>query len=75
MGMGAESSVSGRKTAKVICEVRDLGVIRQPLAGRVKPDPTEPAGFGLWLANQMCDLVQMRTSPAGSSVRLHIDIA
>ena len=60
---------------KVICEVRDLGLIRQPLAGRVKPDPTEPAGFGLWLANQMCDLVQMRSSPAGSSVRLHIDIA
>jgi anti-sigma regulatory factor (Ser/Thr protein kinase) len=60
---------------KVICEVRDLGVIPRPLAGRVKPDPTEPAGFGLWLANQMCDLVQMRTSPAGSSVRLHIDIA
>ena len=60
---------------KVMCEVRDHGVIRQPLAGRVKPDPTEPAGFGLWLANQLCDLVQMRTSAAGSSVRLHIDIA
>jgi anti-sigma regulatory factor (Ser/Thr protein kinase) len=60
---------------KVICEVSDLGIIQRPLAGRVKPDPTEPAGFGLWLVNQMCDLVQMRTSSAGSSVRLHIDIA
>jgi anti-sigma regulatory factor (Ser/Thr protein kinase) len=60
---------------KVICEVCDLGEIRHPLAGRVKPDPTEPDGFGLWLANQMCDLVQMRTSPTGSSIRLHIDVA
>ncbi len=74
-GGGSGSLRIWSQDQKVICEVRDLGVIPQPLAGRVKPDPTEPAGFGLWLANQMCDLVQMRTSPAGSSVRLHIDIA
>jgi anti-sigma regulatory factor (Ser/Thr protein kinase) len=29
-------------------------------------------GYGLWLANQVCDLVQVRSSPAGTTVRLHV---
>jgi len=28
-------------------------------------------GWGLWLANQLCDLVQLRELPEGSVVRLH----
>lgn len=60
---------------KMICEVHDHGHIDQPLVGRVTPDPTEPGGFGLWLANQFCDLVQVRTSTDGSIVRLHVGIA
>jgi anti-sigma regulatory factor (Ser/Thr protein kinase) len=59
---------------EMICEVGDHGQIDQPLVGRVTPDPSEPTGFGLWLANQLCDLVQIRTSEQGSSIRLHIDI-
>jgi anti-sigma regulatory factor (Ser/Thr protein kinase) len=58
----------------MVCEVRDRGMIDRPLIGRVTPDPTEPSGFGLWLANQLCDLVQVRTSTTGTSIRLHIDI-
>jgi hypothetical protein len=27
---------------------------------------------GLWIANQVCELVQIRTFPTGSVVRLHI---
>ena len=60
---------------KMICEVRDTGLIDHALVGRVAPDPTEPGGFGLWLANQLCDLVQVRTSTGGSSIRLHIGIS
>lgn len=60
---------------KMICDVHDHGFIRQPLVGRVTPDPTQPDGFGLWLANQFCDLVQVRSSSDGSTIRLHIDIA
>ncbi|MGH2596408.1 MAG: anti-sigma factor RsbA family regulatory protein [Actinomycetota bacterium] len=60
---------------KMICEVHDHGLIDQPLVGRVTPDPKEPGRFGLWLANQLCDLVQVRTSTDGSTVRLHIDVA
>lgn len=57
----------------VSCEVRDAGRIDDPLVGRWPPAPDQTSGFGLWLANQLCDLVQVRTSEGdGSVVRLHI---
>jgi hypothetical protein len=28
-------------------------------------------GFGLWMVNQLCDLVEVRTGEAGSTVRAH----
>jgi anti-sigma regulatory factor (Ser/Thr protein kinase) len=56
----------------LICEVYDTGQIADPLAGRRLPSPTAVGGFGLWLVNHLCDLVQVRTGPGGSVVRLHI---
>jgi anti-sigma regulatory factor (Ser/Thr protein kinase) len=56
----------------LICEVHDTGQIADPLAGRRLPSPTAVGGFGLWLVNHLCDLVQVRTGPGGSVVRLHI---
>jgi hypothetical protein len=29
-------------------------------------------GYGLWLVNQVCDLVQARTGRAGTTIRLHM---
>jgi anti-sigma regulatory factor (Ser/Thr protein kinase) len=55
----------------VVCEISDRGVIQDPLADRQRPgaDPTAPRG--LWTANQLCDLVQLRSSrETGSVVRL-----
>lgn len=52
----------------LICEVHDRGVIDQPLAGRERPTA---GGHGLWMANQLCDLVQIRSFTDGSAVRLH----
>lgn len=57
----------------VVCEVRDGGVIDDPLVGRLAPLPTAVAGRGLWLANHLCDLVQVRSSRTGTVARLHID--
>jgi anti-sigma regulatory factor (Ser/Thr protein kinase) len=54
----------------VVCEVRDHGYIDQPLAGRESPTLDAEGGRGLWLANQFCDLVQIRSSETGSVVRL-----
>jgi anti-sigma regulatory factor (Ser/Thr protein kinase) len=57
----------------VVCEVSDTGRIADPLAGRRSPPPpTQPSGRGLWIVNQVCDLVQVRSSAAGTSVRVHM---
>jgi anti-sigma regulatory factor (Ser/Thr protein kinase) len=53
------------------CEIRDRGRIADPLAGRVKPSALSPTGRGLWLVNQICDLVQVRAVPGGQVIRLH----
>jgi anti-sigma regulatory factor (Ser/Thr protein kinase) len=61
-----------REPGALACEVRDRGRIDQPLVGRERPAGTRPDGRGLWLANQLCDLVQIRCFPTGSVVRLHM---
>jgi anti-sigma regulatory factor (Ser/Thr protein kinase) len=56
----------------LICEVRDGGTFDKPLAGRERPVGGQDGGYGLWLANQLCDLVQVRSFVTGSVVRLHM---
>jgi anti-sigma regulatory factor (Ser/Thr protein kinase) len=56
----------------IVCDVRDAGRIADPLVGRVRPAPGQGSGLGLWLANQLCDLVQIRSFPTGSVVRLRV---
>jgi anti-sigma regulatory factor (Ser/Thr protein kinase) len=58
----------------VICEVRDRGRIEDPLAGRRRPSAEGVGGHGLWLANQLCELVQVRTFASGGAVRLHMRV-
>jgi anti-sigma regulatory factor (Ser/Thr protein kinase) len=57
----------------VICDVRDAGQLDEPLAGRSRPATDQIGGRGLWLVNQLCELVQVRSSMAGTIVRLHVD--
>jgi anti-sigma regulatory factor (Ser/Thr protein kinase) len=56
----------------LICEVRDRGRIDEPLVGRHVPSTDQPGGFGVWLVNQLCDLVQIRSVAGGTVVRLHM---
>jgi anti-sigma regulatory factor (Ser/Thr protein kinase) len=56
----------------VICEISDAGAVLEPLAGRERPTGGRVGGHGLWLCNQVCDLVQIRAFPAGGVVRLHM---
>ena len=56
--------------AALICEIRDPEPVDDPMAGRVRPLDTEPDVRGLWLANQICDLVQVRSTPDGSTIRI-----
>jgi len=56
---------------EILCEIRDQGWITDPLAGRVRRPPDE-RGHGLWVVNQVCDLVELRTGQSGTTVRLHM---
>jgi anti-sigma regulatory factor (Ser/Thr protein kinase) len=56
----------------VICEISDAGAIVAPLAGREPPTSGNVGGHGLWLCNQLCDLVQIRSFAIGGVVRLHM---
>jgi anti-sigma regulatory factor (Ser/Thr protein kinase) len=56
----------------LICEVADRGHIDQPLVDRQAPALGKENSRGLWIANQVCELVQIRSFPTGSVVRLHM---
>ena len=56
----------------LVCEVRDVGVIPDPLAGRTRPEPLALSGRGLWMVHQFCDLVQVRSRPEGTTVRVRM---
>jgi anti-sigma regulatory factor (Ser/Thr protein kinase) len=70
-GEGRGTLVVWRERDTLLCEVRDDGILDRPLAGRVRPRVDQPGGRGLWLVNQLCDLVQVRTLSAGTVVRVH----
>jgi anti-sigma regulatory factor (Ser/Thr protein kinase) len=56
---------------EVICQVQDSGQVADPLAGRSRP-VSEGSGHGLWVVNQICDLVEFRSGPDGTVVRMHM---
>ncbi len=53
-----------------VVEVSDRGLIEDPLVGRDLLDELSESGRGIWMANQLCDLVQVRSGEAGTVVRL-----
>lgn len=55
----------------VVCEITDDGGgLADPLAGQRPPPVHAQGGRGLWICRQLADLVQLRTGPAGTTVRL-----
>jgi anti-sigma regulatory factor (Ser/Thr protein kinase) len=59
---------------KVVAEVRDAGRLEDPLADRRLPSLGDRRGRGLWLANKLCDLVQVRSFPGELVVRLYFSL-
>jgi anti-sigma regulatory factor (Ser/Thr protein kinase) len=55
---------------EIVCQVGDGGQIRDPLAGRRRPPET--GGLGLWVVHQVCDLVELRSGPDGTTIRMHM---
>jgi anti-sigma regulatory factor (Ser/Thr protein kinase) len=57
---------------ELFCQVEDAGHVADPLAGRRRRPADAPSGHGLWLVNQVCDLVETRTGPKGTTTRVHM---
>jgi anti-sigma regulatory factor (Ser/Thr protein kinase) len=62
-----------REGTALVCEVRDRGALRDRLAGRIRPALDARNGRGVWFANAICDLVQIRSQADGTVVRVHMD--
>jgi anti-sigma regulatory factor (Ser/Thr protein kinase) len=57
---------------RIVCEISDRGHVTGPLVGRLPPTITTAHGRGLWMANQLCDLVQLQSSAGGTTVRVQL---
>jgi anti-sigma regulatory factor (Ser/Thr protein kinase) len=71
-GGGSGTVEIWRTSNALVCDFRDSGKFDDPLVGRRRPDGEQVGGRGLWLANQLCDLVQIRSNGAGSLIRLQM---
>lgn len=60
---------------EVVCQIEDPGHISDPLAGRRRPPAIIDGGLGLWMVNQLCDLVELRSSAAGTAIRAHMHLS
>lgn len=59
--------------AGIVCEVVNAGgPIADPFPGHFPPAPLGVRGRGLWLMRQLTDLVEIRSSAATTTVRLHM---
>ena len=53
-------------------EIEDSGRIDDPLVGRLPPVRPASGGRGVWMVNQICDLVQIRSNDSGTKVRFRL---
>jgi anti-sigma regulatory factor (Ser/Thr protein kinase) len=59
---------------EIVCEIRDSGVIADPLAGSQQPDRDATGGHGLWLVHQVCDRVDLKSDASGTVIRLYMSL-
>jgi len=55
----------------MVCEVGDRGLVDDPLVGRGPTLRPQSRDRGIRLANELCDLVQVRSNASGTTVRVH----
>lgn len=74
-GGGRGELVAWCDSKRVVCEIRDAGHVDDVLAGRVRPDAHREDGRGLWIIHQLSDLVQLRRTKDGQSLRIAFGIS
>jgi anti-sigma regulatory factor (Ser/Thr protein kinase) len=62
------------EAGEIVSEIRDKGVITDPLAGIRPPSADAIGGFGLWLVYQVCDRVELSSNGDGTVIRLHMSL-
>lgn len=74
-GGGSGEILVWAEDGQVACEVRDRGVLGDPLAGRRVPETGRPGGRGLLMVNHLADLVRVHTGPGGTAIRFYLAAA
>ena len=69
-GGGAGTVGMWTTPSAVIVEFTDAGRVTDPLTGRMMPLVDQAGGRGVFLVNQLCDLVQVRSSDRGTTIRI-----
>ena len=69
-GGGAGTVAMWLDESAAVLEFSDTGTLTDPLTGRLTPALDREGGRGLYLVNQLCDLVQVRSSDQGTTVRV-----
>ncbi|WP_405429672.1 ATP-binding protein [Micromonospora sp. NBC_00617] len=66
-----------REPDALFCEVADhgQGITPQRLGDRSRPAPDTAGGWGLWLARELTDAMEIATSAAGTTVRITATLA
>ncbi|MEV5690412.1 ATP-binding protein [Micromonospora globbae] len=61
-----------RRDGRLVCEVADegLGISTQRLDDRARPAPDTAGGWGLWLARQLSDTMEVTSGATGTVVRI-----
>ena len=57
---------------EVVTEVCTPSAIADVMVGRRRPAADALEGRGLWLINQVCDLVELRSGTSGMTLRMHV---
>ncbi len=59
---------------EIVCQLHDEGKITDPLAGRRAPSLDANGGHWLWIVNEVCDQVDLRSDETGTTIRLHMTL-
>lgn len=66
-----------RADGALTCAVSDggTGLAHPETAGMTRPDPRSAGGRGIWLVRQLCDTVDIRTGPTGTTITVTLRLA